>query len=108
MKQMLLVSWKGTRFEVAGILRNVVDLALSKDPANPVSDDRLMNRAKAILLIGAIFKAVEPDEGEEFSERRELERLMGQAAAKRKNPKARKEKTSHGSGSGSTTPTVKA
>jgi len=104
---MLLVSWKGTRFEVAGILRNVVDLALSKDPANPVSDDRLMNRAKAILLIGAIFKAVEPDEGEEFSERRELERLMGQAAAKRKQPKAsRKEKSSHGSGA--TTPTVKA
>lgn len=37
-----------------------------------VTDQVLMNRAKALLMIGAIFKAIEPDETDE--ERRELER----------------------------------
>ena len=102
---MLLVSWKGTRFEVAGILRNVVDLALTRDPANPVSEAILMNRAKAILLIGAILNAVQPEEGDE--ERRELERLMGQAAAKKKDKKVKPKREAAHHASGSSTPTIK-
>ena len=81
--QMLLVSWKGTRFEVSGILRNVVDLALTKDASS--NDATLVNRAKAILLIGAILKAVQPEEGDQ--ERRELERLVAETAARKKTGK---------------------
>jgi hypothetical protein len=37
-----------------------------------VTEETIMNRAKALLLIGLIFKEVKPDETDE--ERRELER----------------------------------
>lgn len=85
--KLLLISWKGTRFESGAILRQVADNVLSKDsPA--VTDHVLMNRAKALLLIGAIFKAVEPDETDE--ERRELERLVTDAANKKKERKPKK------------------
>lgn len=64
---LLLVAWKGSKFELSTLLRQVVDQALSK--ADEVT---LMNRAKAILLCGAILKSVVPDESD--VERRELER----------------------------------
>jgi hypothetical protein len=67
MGKMLLVGWKGTRFEVAGILRQAVDLALAKEPG--VSEAQLTNRAKAILIIGSIMKAIEPD-ADDLGERR--------------------------------------
>lgn len=85
--KLLLISWKGTRFESGAILRQVADNVLSKDSPK-VTDEVLMNRAKALLLIGMIFKAVEPDESDE--ERRELERLVAEAAAKKKDRKAKK------------------
>lgn len=83
----MLASWRGTRFEVSQVLREVVDRVL-KDPE--VSDHILYNRAKVrmwpaslmdfnphhiyqgLLLIGAVFKSTVPDETDE--ERRELER----------------------------------
>ncbi|EGG08242.1 uncharacterized protein MELLADRAFT_35053 [Melampsora larici-populina 98AG31] len=71
--KLLLISWKGTRFESGAILRQVADNVLSKDSPS-VTDQVLMNRAKALMMIGAIFKAVEPDETDE--ERRELERYV--------------------------------
>ncbi|KAI9629261.1 hypothetical protein KEM48_011110 [Puccinia striiformis f. sp. tritici PST-130] len=61
--QLLLISWKGTRFESGAILR-----------LPTVTDETIMNRAKALLLIGLIFKEVQPDESD--GERRELERLL--------------------------------
>lgn len=66
------MGWKGTRFEVAGILRQAVDFALSKEPG--VSEATLVNRAKAILIIGSIMKAVEPDE--DLAERRHVARAL--------------------------------
>ncbi|GAA5913290.1 hypothetical protein JCM6882_000055 [Rhodosporidiobolus microsporus] len=84
---LLLVAWKGSKFELSAVLRQVVDLALSKDsPA--VTDAVLLNRAKAILFIGAILKNVHPEEGDD--ERRELERLVAQANARRKERKGGK------------------
>ncbi|KAH9821848.1 X-domain of DnaJ-containing-domain-containing protein [Melampsora americana] len=85
--KLLLISWKGTRFESGAILRQVADNVLSKDSPT-VTDQVLMNRAKALMMIGAIFKAVEPDETDE--ERRELERLVAEAATKKKDRKAKK------------------
>ncbi|GAA5987433.1 hypothetical protein JCM10908_001952 [Rhodotorula pacifica] len=86
---LLLVAWKGSKFELGAVLRQVVDLALSKESPS-VTDAMLMNRAKAILFIGAILKAVQPEEGDD--ERRQLEQLVADANARRKEKKHKKEK----------------
>ena len=95
--KIMLASWRGTRFEVVQVLREVrvshhhtlcfsahsithstcayriqvVDHVL-KEPN--VSDKELYNRARGLLLLGAIFKSTIPDESDE--ERRELERCV--------------------------------
>ncbi|TFY50390.1 hypothetical protein EVJ58_g11069, partial [Rhodofomes roseus] len=74
--KIMLASWRGTRFEVVQVLREVVDNLL-KDPE--ASDQVLYNRARGLLLIGAIFKSAQPDESD--AERRELERMVAEAAA---------------------------
>ncbi|GAA5849141.1 hypothetical protein JCM8547_006460 [Rhodosporidiobolus lusitaniae] len=81
---LLLVAWKGSKFELSAVLRQVVDLALTKESPE-ITDAVLLNRAKAILFIGAILKGVQPEEGDD--ERRELERLVAQANARRKEKK---------------------
>lgn len=53
-----------------------------------ISKDVALRRAKAIMTIGHIFKAVEADEDDE--ERRELERLVQNAAGKKKKEKHHK------------------
>ncbi|GAA5999836.1 uncharacterized protein JCM10292_003764 [Rhodotorula paludigena] len=100
---LLLVAWKGSKFELSAVLRQVVDMALSKESAE-VTDAVLMNRAKAILFIGAILKNVQPEEGDD--ERRELERLVAEAQARRKERKhAKKGKAP---ASGASTPPIAA
>ncbi|GAA5839630.1 hypothetical protein JCM9279_006002 [Rhodotorula babjevae] len=89
---LLLVAWKGSKFELSAVLRQVVDLALSKESPE-VTDAVLMNRAKAILFIGAILKNVKPEEGDD--ERRELERLVAEANARRKEGRKPPPKAEH-------------
>ncbi|KAF8587928.1 DnaJ-domain-containing protein [Ramaria rubella] len=84
--KILLASWRGTRFEVINVLRQVCDNIL-KEPG--VSEQMLINRAKGLLITGAIFKQTVPDESDE--ERRELERMVAEAAAPKKR---RREKPS--------------
>ncbi|KAF8906233.1 X-domain of DnaJ-containing-domain-containing protein [Gymnopilus junonius] len=79
--KIMLASWRGARLEVIQVLREVVDNVL-KEPGQP--DSVLVNRAKALLLTGAIFKSAVPDESDE--ERRELERMVHEAA----QPKSKK------------------
>ncbi|KAJ6581542.1 DnaJ-domain-containing protein [Mycena capillaripes] len=74
--KIMLASWRGARLEVVQVLRGVVDNVL-KDPE--ASDVVLYNRAKGLLITGAIFKSTIPDESDE--ERRELERMVAEAAA---------------------------
>jgi curved DNA-binding protein CbpA len=74
--KIMLASWRGTRFEVVQVLREVVDNVLKEHGA---SDHVLYNRAKGLLLTGAIFKSAIPDESD--AERRELERMVAEAAA---------------------------
>ncbi|KAF4593859.1 hypothetical protein EYR40_008653 [Pleurotus pulmonarius] len=69
--QIMLASWRGARLEVTQVLREVVDKVL-KEPGVP--DVVLVNRARGLLFIGAIFKAAVPDESD--AERRELERQV--------------------------------
>ncbi|CBQ73115.1 related to DJP1-DnaJ-like protein [Sporisorium reilianum SRZ2] len=94
--KMLLATWRGTRFEISGILRQVCDKVLNEKGVN---DKVLFNRAQAILFLGMIYKSVQPDEGDD--ERRELERLVADAAGKNKK-KGKKDKKV----GGSTTPTT--
>ncbi|KDQ61404.1 hypothetical protein JAAARDRAFT_30838 [Jaapia argillacea MUCL 33604] len=74
--KIMLASWRGTRFEVVQVLREVVENVLHE---SDVSETVLMNRAKGLLTMGAIFKSTVPDETDE--ERRELERMVAEAAA---------------------------
>ncbi|KIJ65612.1 hypothetical protein HYDPIDRAFT_110734 [Hydnomerulius pinastri MD-312] len=73
--KILLASWRGTRFEVVQVLREVVDHVL-KD--HEVSDQVLLNRAKGLMIMGHTFKTTVPDESDE--DRRELERMVAEAA----------------------------
>jgi len=73
--KMMLASWRGARLEVIQVLREVVENVL-KEPGQ--SETVLINRAKALLVTGAIFKATVPDGSDE--ERRHLERMVHEAA----------------------------
>jgi len=87
--KIMLASWRGTRFEVIQVLREVrfalvcksdlytytriqvVDNVLKDHKTN---DQELYHRARGLLLLGAIFKSTIPDESD--AERRELERCV--------------------------------
>ncbi|EPQ28648.1 uncharacterized protein PFL1_03951 [Pseudozyma flocculosa PF-1] len=98
--KMLLATWRGTRFEVSSVLRQVCDNVLNE---KGVDDKVLLNRARAIAFLGVIYKDVQPDEGDD--ERRELERLVAEAAGKNKK-KAKKDKHHGAKHSGTSTPVV--
>ena len=87
--KMLLATWRGTRFEISGILRQVCDKVLNEKGVN---DKVLFNRAQAILFLGMIYKSVQPDESDD--ERRELERLVAEAAGKNKKKGKKDKRTS--------------
>ncbi|KZP01816.1 DnaJ-domain-containing protein [Calocera viscosa TUFC12733] len=80
--KILLASWRGTRFEVVQVLREVCDRVLKE---KGVSEQVLLNRARALFFIGAIFKSTKADESDE--ERRELERLVAEAAQSKSKKK---------------------
>ncbi|PPQ69778.1 hypothetical protein CVT25_009762 [Psilocybe cyanescens] len=82
--KIMLASWRGARLEVIQVLREVIENVL-KEPGQP--EAVLVNRAKALLITGAIFKSAVPDESDE--ERRELERMVHEAA----QPKGKKSAT---------------
>ena len=82
--KMLLATWRGTRWEVTGVLRRVCDNVLNE---KGVSDKVLIQRARAVALLGSIYSRVEPDESDD--ERRELEHLVAQAAQKKKKKSKR-------------------
>ncbi|PKI83869.1 hypothetical protein MVES_002185 [Malassezia vespertilionis] len=82
--KMLLATWRGTRWEVNTVIRQVCDNVLNE---KGVSDKVLLQRAKALAVLGAIYKQVQPDDSDD--ERRELERLVAQAAEKKKEKKSR-------------------
>ncbi|WFD33042.1 hypothetical protein MSPP1_004099 [Malassezia sp. CBS 17886] len=85
--KMLLATWRGTRWEIGSVLRQVCDNVLNE---KGVPDKVLVQRARAIAFLGSIYRGVTPDESDD--ERRELERLVAAAAEKKK--KKRKDKES--------------
>ncbi|KAE8207546.1 hypothetical protein CF327_g7315 [Tilletia walkeri] len=80
--KMLLVTWRGTRFEVNNVLRKVCDNVLNEPGVNKVI---LLRRAQALTCLGAIYTKVQPDPDQ--GERRELEELVANAANKKKKSK---------------------
>ncbi|CAE7197763.1 unnamed protein product [Rhizoctonia solani] len=82
--KILLASWRGTRWEVSQVLREVCDKVLEEPE---VSKEELFLRARALLLIGELLKEVRPDESDE--ERRELERLVAEASKKKSGAPAK-------------------
>lgn len=95
--KMLLATWRGTRWEVTGVLRKVCDGLLNE---KGVDQKMLLNRARALALLGSIYKQVQPDESDE--ERRELERLVAEAAGK--NKKKSKKHSAHQAAAATSTP----
>ncbi|KAK0217825.1 X-domain of DnaJ-containing-domain-containing protein [Armillaria fumosa] len=85
--KIMLASWRGARLEVIQVLREVLDHVL-KEPGVP--DSVMYNRARGLLLIGAVFKSTVPDESD--AERRELERMVAEAAAPKPKHKTAKSK----------------
>ncbi|KAF8757714.1 X-domain of DnaJ-containing [Rhizoctonia solani] len=79
--KILLASWRGTRWEVSQVLREVCDKVLEEQGA---PKEQLFLRARALFLIGELLKEVKPDESDE--ERRELERLVAEASRKKGAP----------------------
>ncbi|KIY53352.1 DnaJ-domain-containing protein [Fistulina hepatica ATCC 64428] len=81
--KLLLASWRGARMEVGQVLREVVDQVLKDHEA---TEQVLLGRARALMILGSIFKNTQADESD--LERRELERMVAEAA----QPKTKQQK----------------
>ncbi|GAO49311.1 DnaJ-domain-containing protein [Saitoella complicata NRRL Y-17804] len=88
MGKILNASWRGTKWEIQGVLRDVCDRVLND---KSVSAAKRQLRAEALWMVGRIFKAVVPEEGDEG---RELERLVAESSRKKKKEKEKKTKES--------------
>ncbi|KAI5295263.1 hypothetical protein KEM52_001894 [Ascosphaera acerosa] len=91
--KILAAAWRGSKFEIQSVLRDVCDRVLA-DKA--VRLDKRVERAHAMVLIGSIFRSAarSPEEEGEFME---FERLMAEGMAK----KGRRRSHASGTGSGS-------
>ncbi|KAK1022416.1 DnaJ-like protein [Friedmanniomyces endolithicus] len=86
--KILAAAWRGSKFEIQGVLREVVDLVLYD---KRVSGGKRVERAQALIMIGELFAKAErdPDEEGDFMA---FEQLMAEATAKRENKKEEKDK----------------
>ncbi|KAK9454576.1 X-domain of DnaJ-containing-domain-containing protein [Dipodascopsis uninucleata] len=85
MGKILNAAWRGSRFEVQSVLREVCDNVLED---KKVSLQKRRERALALEMIGAIFRDAERDE-EEDEDARVFETLIAEATQK-KNKKSKK------------------
>jgi len=86
--KILAAAWRGSKFEIQGVLRDVCDKVLN-DKA--VSLNKRVERAHALIMIGTIFKNAERDPDEEFPEG-VFEQLVADAAKKESDKKEKKGK----------------
>ncbi|KAK0252651.1 hypothetical protein B0A54_13807 [Friedmanniomyces endolithicus] len=86
--KILAAAWRGSKFEIQGVLREVVDLVLYD---KRVSGAKRVERAQTLVMIGELFAKAErdPDEEGDFMA---FEQLMAEATAKRENKKEEKDK----------------
>lgn len=96
--KILAAAWKGSRFEITGVLRDVCDKVLYD---KKVKIEKRIERAQALVMIGEMFAKAErdPDEEGDFLA---FEQLMAEATAKREKKEHRKsekgDKHRHGFG----------
>ncbi|KAK4508084.1 hypothetical protein PRZ48_001822 [Zasmidium cellare] len=89
--KILAAAWRGSRFEISGILRDVCDKVLYDKRVKP---EKRIERAQALLIIGEMFAKAErdPDEEGDFMA---FEQLMAEATVKREKKEEKEKKKSH-------------
>jgi len=87
--KILAAAWRGSKFEIQSVLREVCDVVL-EDPK--VSKSKKLERARAMVVVGEMLRDARRDEDEE-GDFLVFEQLMAEAAVKRdKKEEKRKEK----------------
>ncbi|KAF2229760.1 DnaJ-domain-containing protein [Viridothelium virens] len=94
--KILAAAWRGSKFEIQGVLRDVCDRVLGD---KKVSMEKRMERAHGLVIVGKMFQEARRDPEEE-GDYMAFEQLMADAAIKKeksdKKPrKNRKEDSSH-------------
>lgn len=85
--KILTAAWKGSKFEIQGVLRDVCDEVLN-DKRVPVS--KRLERAHALLICGEIFQKAQRNPEEE-GDYMAFEQLVAEAAAKKESKKRTKD-----------------
>ncbi|KAI6247069.1 hypothetical protein HI914_04682 [Erysiphe necator] len=86
--KILTAAWRGSKFEIQGVLRDVCDEVLN-DKKVPMS--KRIERAHALVLCGEIFQKAQRNPEEE-GDYMAFEQLVAEAAAKKESKKKSKEK----------------
>jgi len=89
--KILAAAWRGSRFEIQGVLRDVCDRLLND---KTVRMEKRIERAHALILVGTIFQKAERDPEEE-GDYMAFEQLMAEAAAKKGKDKEKDSKKDH-------------
>jgi len=93
--KILAAAWRGSKYEIQGVLREVADKVLN-DKA--VKTEKRIERAQALIIVGELFAKAERDPEEE-GDFMAFEQLMAEAQMKKdkkeEKKKEKKEKHSH-------------
>ncbi|KAF2085094.1 DnaJ-domain-containing protein [Saccharata proteae CBS 121410] len=84
--KILAAAWRGSRFEIQSVLRDVCDKVLSD---KSVKLEKRVERAQALVIIGEMFQKAERDPEEE-GDFMAFEQLMADAAKKKEDKKGKK------------------
>ncbi|KAK5013053.1 DnaJ-like protein [Cryomyces antarcticus] len=88
--KILAAAWRGSKYEIQGVLRDVCDRVLGD---KKVKLPKRIERAEALMIVGEMFSkaARDPDEEGDYMA---FEQLMAEAAAKKENKKDAKKSKS--------------
>ncbi|KAF3133385.1 hypothetical protein TWF703_006924 [Orbilia oligospora] len=94
--KILMAAWRGSRFEIQGVLRDVCDRVLYD---KTVPHDKRVQRAHALMMIGKIFSEAQRDPDDEAGEG-VFESLVAEAARDKEEKKGKRKEERKKSGSG--------
>jgi len=86
--KILAAAWKGSRYEIQSVLRDVCDKILNE---KSVKMEKRVERAHALILSGEIYQNAQRDPDEE-GDYMAFEQLMADAAIKKDKKDSKKEK----------------
>ncbi|KAF7939124.1 uncharacterized protein EAE97_007205 [Botrytis byssoidea] len=90
--KILTAAWRGSKFEIQGVLRDVCDEILN-DKKVPMA--KRLERAQALVISGEIYSKAQRNPEEE-GDYMAFEQLVAEAAAKKESKKKGKDKKEHG------------